>query len=206
MTYSGFFEGYHHLSNEKRWKLMELCNRKGVPPSYESVEKIIHHPKFSFVRDIQIKEAKWISSTVWLETSKGALFYDYLILATGFEIDVSNQPELKSFSDKIQLWSDRKSTQNLQGPKRFYRSPYLGAHFQFLEKNPGEAPYLKDIYCFNHAATLSHGLVSSDIPGISVGASRLARGITADLFGENWDAYYRRLDAYQTPELLPHLR
>lgn len=206
LTYSGFFEGYYNLSDEKRWKLMELCTRKGIPPPYESVERIINHPKFSFVRSVQIQDAKWISSKVCLETSAGAVTYDYLIFATGFDIDISKQPELESFADKIQLWSDRKSILHLQGPDRFYQSPYLGPHFQFLEKTPGEAPYLKDIYCFNYAATLSHGLVSGDIPGISVGAMRLARGITSDFFGEDWVDYYRRLEEFQDPELSPNLR
>lgn len=206
LVYSGFFEGYYDLNDEKRWKLMEVCYRKGVPPPYEAVERIINNPKFSIVRSAQIKEAKWISPLVYIETSLGSLSYDYIIMATGFEIDISKQPELNSFSDQIQLWSDRKSIQGLPGPDWFYRSPYLGPHFQFLEKNPGEAPYLKDIYCFNYAATLSQGLLSGDIPGIGVGATRLARGIASDFFGEGWADYLRRLEDFQEPELSPKLR
>lgn len=206
LTYSGFFEGYHHLTDEQRWKFMEVWHRSGSPPPYESVERIIHNPRFAFVRNARIQDAKWISSKVHLETSQGVLPYDYLIFATGFDVDITKQPELTLFSDKIQLWSGRKSVQDLPGPAWFHQSPYLGSHFQFLEKNPGEAPYLKDIYCFNYAATLSHGSVSGDIPGIGVGASRLARGITSDFFVEGWADYYRRLEDYQTPELSPDLR
>lgn len=206
ITYSGFSEGYYNLSDEKRWKMMELCVLNGSPPPFEAVERIINNPRFSFVRNMQIMDVQYTSPKVHLETSEGSVAYDYLIFATGFEINVSKQPELDLFADKIQLWSDRKSVQNLEGPNNFYRSPYLGQHFQFLEKNPGEAPYLKDIYCFNYAATLSHGLLSGDIPGIGVGAMRLARGIASDFFGEDWEEYYKRLDDYQTPELAPHLR
>lgn len=206
LTYSGFSEGYHNLSDEKRLKFMELCYERGIPPPYEAVERIIDNPKFSIVRGVQIKEASWTSSKIQLETSQGTLSYDYLIFATGFDIDISKQPELNTFADKIQLWSDRKAIQNLKGPTWFPRSPYLGPHFQFLEKNPGKATYLKDIYCFNYAATLSHGLLSGDIPGISVGASRLARGIASDFFNEGWIDYFHRLSEFQDEELNPELR
>lgn len=206
ITYPGFSEGYYHLSDEKRWKLMEVCYRDGSPPPHEAVERIIGHPNLAFLRDIHIKNVQENSQSLVLETTKGKLVYDYLIVASGFEIDGRKQPELSFFIDQIQLWKDREAIKNLPGPNWFYRSPYLGPHFQFLEKKPGDAPYLKDIYCFNYAATLSHGLLSGDIPGISVGADRLARGIASDLFTEEWKHYYQRLEDYQTLELLPELR
>ena len=166
----------------------------------------MHDPRFSIVRDVQINDAKRASSKISLETSKGILSYDYLIVATGFDIDIGKQPELQNISDAIQLWSDRKSIQGLSGQSWFSRSPYLGPHFQFLEKKPGIAPYLQHIYCFNYAATLSHGLLSGDIPGIGVGASRLARGIASDFFVEGWKDYYQRLEDFKIPELAPPLR
>lgn len=206
LTYPGFSEGYYDLEDEKRWKLMEVCYRDGVPPPHESVERIINHPNFAFVRNAPIESVKWILPEVHVQTGNGHLIYDYLILATGFEIDAKKQPELNLFVDQIQLWADRQTLNNISGPDWFYRSPYLGPHFQFLEKNPGNASYLKDIYCFNYAATLSHGLLSGDIPGIGVGASRLARGIASDLFGERWHDYFQGLVNFQTPELAPELR
>lgn len=206
ITYPGFSQGYYQLDDEKRWKLLEICYRYGVPPPHESVERIINHPHFAIVRNAPIEDAKWIDERVHLKTTKGNLIYDYIILATGFHIDGSKQEELKYFIDKIQLWGNRDTIKHLSGPGWFYKSPYLGPHFQFLERNKGEAPYLKDIYCFNYAATLSHGLLSGDIPGIGVGASRIAQGIASDLFGEGWHDYYQRLDDYQKPELSPDLR
>lgn len=200
LTYSGFSEGYYRLNDQERWKLMEVCYRNGVPPPHESVERIINHPKFTIIRGTPIQKASWVSSKVRLDTPHGELSYDFLILATGFEIDGKKQKQLELIIDEIELWGDRMG-ENL-GPDWFYKSPYLGEHFQFL----GKASYLKDIYCFNYAATLSHGLLSGDIPGIGVGASRLARGIASDLFGERWEAYYRRLADYQEPELMPDLR
>lgn len=188
MTYSGFSEGYYRLKDMQKWKLMEICYRNGIPPPHEAVERIIENPQFSILRNAAPDPSK----------------YDFLILATGFEIDGRKQQELESFFDEILLWGDR--IEKNKSPDWFYRSPYLGDHFQFLEKNPGNAPYLKHIYCFNYAATLSHGLLSGDIPGIGVGASRLARGIASDLFTERWEDYYRRLKEFSEPELIPDWR
>jgi FAD-dependent urate hydroxylase len=200
ITYAGFSEGYHNLSDEKRWILMTECFQEGIPPPVEALERVKHHSHFSVNPGIHVHTARIKDNQVQLETNKGLLAYDFLILATGFAIEGRKQPELAPFVDQIQLWKDR-NTQSLQGPSWFDQSPYLGAHFQFLERIPGSAPFLKNIYCFNYAATLSHALLSSDIPCLGVGASRLAQGIASDLFTENWKEYHRYLQEYQTPEL-----
>ena len=64
-------------------------------------------------------------------------------------------------------------------------------------KNRELFPYLKNLYCYNYGATLSHGLLSSDIPAISIGATRLAQGIAADFFIQDSDWYLEYLKNYQ---------
>jgi cation diffusion facilitator CzcD-associated flavoprotein CzcO len=58
------------------------------------------------------------------------------------------------------------------------------------------------VHCFNYPAALSHGTVSGDIPAISDGALRLARGLTAAFYREDIDHHLARLQAYDDPELL----
>ncbi len=202
LNYAGFSEGYYHLSDEQRCISMLECYKNGIPPPVEALERVKDFSQFAVKRGIEIRTAKAVNHQVHLETRNGLLTYDFLILATGFEIDGRKQPELTSFFDTILLWKDRDVLKNIQHPGWFDQSPYLGGNFQFLEKTPGTAPFLKNVYCFNYAATLSHGLLSGDIPGISTGACRLARGIASDLFTENWQPYHHRLEAYQTPELM----
>ena len=76
------------------------------------------------------------------------------------------------------LWKDRIG--NI-APK-LGRFPYLGSSFEFCEKTPGDAPYLKHIHCFNYGAFLSHGRISGDIDCIDLGIKRLSQGIAAGLF------------------------
>jgi hypothetical protein len=77
--------------------------------------------------------------------------------------------------------------------------PYLGPNFEFMEIEPGVAPFLKNIYCFNYGAFLSHGLLSGEIPGISLGATRLARGISADFFLSESMLYFEKIRNWDTP-------
>ena len=67
---------------------------------------------------------------------------------------------------------------------------------------PGEAPFLAALHNFNYAATVSHGNVSADIPCVSDGAERLARGIAAGIFAEDQAAHLDALKTYEEPELL----
>jgi cation diffusion facilitator CzcD-associated flavoprotein CzcO len=67
---------------------------------------------------------------------------------------------------------------------------------------PGSCPTLSKIHCFNFPATLSHGKLTGDIPAISEGADRLARGIVRSLFVEDRETHFANLQAFDTPELL----
>ena len=65
----------------------------------------------------------------------------------------------------------------------------------------GTCAALAQIHCFNHAASLSHGKLSGDIPAISEGAQRLARGIASRLFDADRERHYDSLVAFATAEL-----
>ncbi|WP_284452909.1 NAD(P)-binding domain-containing protein [Parachlamydia acanthamoebae] len=202
LTYTGFFEGYYDLDDNQRWQFLDACYRDGIPPPVEVLERMKEFPHFQVLLGREITRATTTQHEILIDTNKGSLTYDFLILATGFEIDGFKQPELAPFMHQILLWKDRPGIQHLNGPYWFYQSPYLGPHFQFLEKMKGEAPFLKNIYCFNYAATLSHGQLSGDIPGIGRGAQRLARGITKDFFTEDWMDYDTRLKEFQVNEFI----
>lgn len=201
LAYAGFSEGYYQLNDEQRWQTMLTCYSKGVPPPFEALNRVNHYPHFHVMRKTEIRSATSLQDKVHLETNRGPLVYDFLILATGFLIDGSLQPELKSMINQIQLWQDRPLPHQHLAPAWFKKSPYLGPAFQFTEKVTGQAPFLKNIHCFNYAATLSHGLLSGDIPGISVGAQRLARGIASGLFAAEWTGHHSNLRNYNTKEL-----
>ena len=81
-------------------------------------------------------------------------------------------------------------------------SPDLAPDFSFQEKVTGACPALARIHCFNHPASLSAGKLAGDIPAVSAGAQRLARGIARSIFNEDKEYQFSRLVAFDTPELL----
>jgi len=80
-------------------------------------------------------------------------------------------------------------------------SPDLAHDYGFQERTPGTCPALARVHCFNHHATLSHGKLSGDIPAVSEGAERLARGIARCLFVEDAALHYAALQAFDVAEL-----
>jgi cation diffusion facilitator CzcD-associated flavoprotein CzcO len=86
------------------------------------------------------------------------------------------------------------------------RFPYLGGAFE-LRAAPGasaeQAQALANIHLFNWGSTLSHGALAGDIPGLQIGARRLAAGVARQFFVQDADWHWQRLQALEEPELLP---
>jgi len=124
-----------------------------------------------------------------------------VILGTGFEIELDPAGPLSAIVEHVARWQDRKALDDVDRGDELLRFPYLGGALEFTERTPGGAPWLANLHCFNHAAWLSHGYVSSDIPAVSEGGDRLARGVARSLFLADADHHADALHAYEEPEL-----
>ena len=137
-----------------------------------------------------------------METPRGQFTVDFLIFATGFRVALEERPELALIAPHIRLWRDRFTPEPGQESEELSTSPALAPDFSFQEEVPSACPALARLHAFNYPPTLSHGNLTGDIPAISAGARRLARGIARSLFVEDREAHFERLVAYDTPELL----
>jgi cation diffusion facilitator CzcD-associated flavoprotein CzcO len=135
---------------------------------------------------------------VVLDTTRGRLAFDRVILATGLAVDWTQRPEFTALKLHVQLWRDHFVP---PGHRDYAQAehPYLGAHFEFLPRDG--ATWVSRIHCFNYAATMSHGTISGDIPAISLGAERAARGVVNGLFAEDHARTWQRLEGWSSPEL-----
>jgi len=194
LAYYGYNEGFYSLDDEAKYLFFSTTREGGATPPIDALERLKDWANFSIKAQSIIQQVQLQNQMIEITTNREKFNCDYMILATGFNIDGTQQPEIRPLMDQILLWKDRLSQ------SEYGNFPYLGPHFEFLEKYPQNAPFLKHIYCFNYAATLSHGLISSDIPGIGVGAQRLANGIAIDLFSENWKEYFRQLKEFRKAE------
>jgi cation diffusion facilitator CzcD-associated flavoprotein CzcO len=157
------------------------------------------HKNFAIIARCAVRAAAVCDGRVVLETTRGRLAFDRVILATGLAVDWSQRPEFAALKPHVQLWRDHfvppASAEYAQA-----KHPYLGAHFEFMQRD-GAPSWVNRIHCFNYAATMSHGPISGDIPAISIGAERTARGVVNALFAEDYQRTWQRLSGWSNPEL-----
>lgn len=200
---AGFTNGYREMSEAWRWRTMYYSDETGPPAPRNSTLRVSRHRNAYFHLGSGIEDVRLRDDHVAVRSTRGKSFVaDFIILATGFTVETAARPEIAEFADAIATWADRYTPPAELASAELGGFPYLGPHFQFTEKRPGVAPFLADIHCFNHAASLSLGKVAGDVPGISTGAAWLANGIAAEFYNRDIEAHWQVLLDFDRPELL----
>ncbi|WP_342362081.1 NAD(P)/FAD-dependent oxidoreductase [Terrarubrum flagellatum] len=198
----GVVHGFAGLPDEWKWRFLDHTLRAQTPPPRPSTLRVSQHANAYFHLGSPLLALVKNDNHVVITTPKGRYKTDFIIFGTGFQVDLGSRPELAAFAPQIRLWRDRFQAPASMANSELESSPDLGPSFEFQEKTPGACPALRQIHCFNFPATLSHGKLSGDIPAISEGADRLARGIVRSLFVADREKHFAALQAFETPELL----
>jgi cation diffusion facilitator CzcD-associated flavoprotein CzcO len=196
---AGFWQGFYSLTDAQKCEIVNYIDDQGVPAPRNSMLRCSRHKNFSIVARCAVHKVAVRDGHLVLDTTRGRLVFDRVVLATGFEVDWTQRPEFVALKPHVQLWRDHFVPNGNAGyPQADH--PYLGAHLEFLPRE--RAPtWVNRIHCFNYAATMSHGPISGDIPGISIGAERTARGVVNTLFAEDFQRTWQRLAGWSSPEL-----
>jgi cation diffusion facilitator CzcD-associated flavoprotein CzcO len=197
---AGFWVGFHSLTHAQKWSIVNYIDEAAVPPPRDSMLRVTRHQNFSILPRCAPTAVEIRDNRVLLDTSRGRLAFDFLILATGLTVDWSQRPEFAALKPHILLWRDRFVP---EGRTDYAHAdhPFVGPNFEFLERAPGAAPWVERVHCFTFPAYMSHGPVSGDIPAISIGAQRVADGVAAKLFAEDYERTWRRMVGWSNPEL-----
>ncbi len=197
----GFVAAFPQLDDASRWQIMNYAMRSQIPAPRGSTLRVSRHPNAYFHFDAAVEKTEFLDDEIVIQTSQGtSLRTDFLILGTGFSVDPLARKELDGYADKILLWQDRFTPPADQKNSDLGKFPYLASDFSFLEREPGQAPWLAHIHSFNSSAAASLGK-AGDIPGISESAAALAQEIAAKLYAENLEQYWQLLLDYKKPEL-----
>lgn len=201
ITSPGMSLGFASLKLEERWSILQYIADQSVPPPHNSMLRCSRHRNFSVIARCAVRAVSREDGKAVLDTTRGRLAFDHVILGTGFTLDWQARPELRAIAPYALRWRDRFTP---EGQPDYAQGdhPFVGPAFEFLQKNPGSAPWIERVHCFTFAATLNHGPISGDIPGISVGAQRVADGVASALFAEDYEETWRRLVGHDKPELL----
>lgn len=199
----GFTAGFADLPDEWRWRFMQYSFHTQTPSPRGSTLRVSRHPNAYFHFGKATTRVEPRGDGVIIHFADGTSYdADFVILGTGFVIDPLARSEFGDTASEILLWQDVYTPPEGEESGDLGRFPYLNADFTFREKRPGTVPWLRNVYCFNYGASASLGKVSGDIPGISEGAAWLSRAVAATLYGEDVQAHWQGMQAYDTPELL----
>lgn len=202
LSFPGFLGHFAELEDAWRWRFMNhlLTLREAFPR--ETWERAARHPGFRLETGAEWRRCEAADDAVRLDTPRGVFEADFLIVGTGFDVDLPRRPELAGVAEHVALWSDRYTPPAGEDNPRLGRYPYLGSTYEFLEKQPGAAPWLRHLRLFTYATTVSFGPSGASINAMKFAAPRLVAGIVRDLFREDVETHWESLRAYDLPEFL----
>lgn len=185
--HANFAELTYELPDVVRWRNFVAGDRRVASVPLDSLSRAVAFPGFRIHLNTSVADVAMAGNgQVSARAGQAMMRFDHLIAATGYRIDLANQPEFARIHEHIALWRDR--FQPAPGDENTAGSyhPYLGAGFQFLPRAQAGAEYLRNIHCFNLAAALSFGIPVGDVPSM-IDHPRLATAIARDLYVEGVD-------------------
>lgn len=198
--WAGFLHTFADLPDKERWDMMRMVQRNPAPPTPRALERVEGREDFRIHFSSPLVSTRLAGDEIRIETASGTLAVDYLVLATGFAVDLSKCGFLSPIVDDIALWRDRLPEARAGGPLKYRNSPYLGRHYEFTEKVPGAAHYLGHIYNFNQTAQLSMG-PTGRVSGLKYGVRRLLDGISASFLAEDYARHLASVTAYNDSDM-----
>lgn len=200
LTFAGFLRNLSDLDDVWRWRFMSkiMGMREGFPQ--ETYDRCAKHRNFQLHAGAECRGAMVVDATLRLDTAKGPFAADYVICGTGIENDFAARPELQRVADNILTWNDRYEPPAEERDERLGRFPYLGQDYAFLEREPGNTPWIRDIHLFSIASTMSFGPSGSSINAMTIAVPKLVSGITKGLFEADVEKHWQSLRDYDVPQ------
>jgi FAD-dependent urate hydroxylase len=191
--YPGAYDHYRHLPDAMRWHQAIRFRQVGSTPTIDAIERAVAFPHFHLHLAAPWHDARAENGKVVAYAADGAFHFDYVIAGTGYFVDPAARLEIAGFADKILLWRDQYVPPADEQDSFLGSHPYLGEAHEYLEKIPGEAPYLRDIHAHNPAGFVSFGLPIGDVPSMRRDIPLVASRIGRDLFLADIDSHEQRI-------------
>lgn len=203
-NFPGFLENFAELDDLWRFRFTERMIAFSNPPTQECYDRTMADPRFSLIGGVEVADVTLEGGRIVLAAGDGQSFSaDHLLLGTGYAVGLALRPELAPFAGEVALWRDRFAPPPGREASPVLDYPYLGRAFEFLEREPGAAPFLRHIHLFTNGAVPSLGPVCNGVTGLKYGAPRMVRGILHALFADDIAYHYDALDRFDTAHFAP---
>jgi FAD-dependent urate hydroxylase len=191
--YPGAYDNYRQLPDAMRWHQAIRFRRFGSTPTTDAIERTVAFPQFHLHLAAPWHTARIEGDKVVAEAADGRFRCDFVIAGTGYFVDPAARPEIAGFADRILLWGDKYVPPANEEDPFLGSHPYLGEAHEYLEKIPGEAPYLRDIHVHNPAGFVSFGLPIGDVPSMRRDIPLVTARISRDLFMADLASHEQRM-------------
>lgn len=203
--FPGAYDNYHDLPDAIRWHQAIRFRRAGSTPTVDALQRTVKHANFHLHLGCAWDSAAMDEDRIAAQVNGHPFACDHVICGTGYFVDPSARPELATFADRILLWRDRFVPPPDEQDEMLGLHPYLGAGHEYLEKQAGTAPYLRDIHVQNPAGYVSFGLPIGDVPSMKRDIPAIAARISRDLFLADLPVLEPRMRADVKPDFGPEL-
>ncbi|WP_439393875.1 FAD-dependent oxidoreductase [Bradyrhizobium sp. PMVTL-01] len=203
--YPGAYDNYGALPDAVRWHQAIRFRRAGSTPPPDAIVCAVKFPNFHLHLGAPWTSAKPFGRRLLATTPQGDIAFDFVIAGTGYQVDLAKRAELAGFADAILLWRDRYTPNADEQDETLGAHPYLGAGHEFMEKEPGRAPHLRNIHVFNPAAFVSFGLPIGDVPSFKRDIPGVVARISRDLFLDDLPAHEARINGPIADDFEPSL-
>jgi cation diffusion facilitator CzcD-associated flavoprotein CzcO len=196
----GFLKHHGDLPDADKWRFIVQILRMGQLPPVDTLRRASQHAGFHLHPGAAWRSLGVTGAHIVIETDSGRFETDFVIAGTGFVTDLGLRPELARVEGQIARWADRYVPPAADRQEDLLRHPYLGRNFEFTEREPGAAPYLKYLYNYTFGSLLSLGLGGASISGMKYSNARLIGGITSSLFVEDREEHLQSLHQFAEEE------
>ena len=197
---SGFWRNFGDMPDAHRWRFMCHLLSLPMPPPQDTLQRTLKHHCVALHFSSPVLDAETAADGIRLRTPKAWHTADFVILGTGFSVDLRTRPEFAGLAEHVALWGDRYTPPPEQADPAAARYPYVGRNFELLEKRPGSLPALRNVHLFNAGSLVSMGPVAGGLNGMPFGIPRLIAGISRDLFRAELDSLFAEFASYDEPD------
>ena len=193
----GFTAGFPAMKDEWRWRFMRYSFVTQTPAPRGSTLRVSRHENAYFHFGAGVERVERVGDALRVEVAGGRVFeLDFLVLGTGFTVEPEARTELGAAAGEVKLWRDAYTPPPEEAHAEMESFPYLSDSFAFQEREPGRAPWLRNVYCFNYGAAGQPGQGQRGHSRISDGAAWLTREIGRDALRRDLERHWQEMLDY----------
>lgn len=201
LEFAGMFRSFPLMRDEQRLRVVRTNLASAVPPPLWSIERCEAYDNFRFHMATGWRGIAQEPEGLVITTTTGQRHVaDFVILGTGFEVDLRKVEYLEGLNDDILLWRDMAELGDDAIERAIGRHPYLGPYLEARGRSPEADRILSNLIFANNAALVSIGPGYTGMNGSPFTSTRVVEGIVQSLYLADADSYITELEGFEHSE------